>query len=1203
MKKIEAFDLLHCPLRGTNLIEASAGTGKTYTITGLFLRLLLENRLRVNEILVVTYTVAATEELRDRIREKIKELLRAFSSQGTGDRFLIDLVKKNSHNREAIFLLNEALRDFDESAIFTIHSFCQRMLQDKAFESGSLFNTELIADQNELLREIADDFWRKQILQAPYELILFARGKKINPDSLVALTKHNLFQENLQVLPIIESSALDSLKSYNIIRLKINELWPAIGKDIQRILNDPGLDQSQSQSIKKFVEEMDNYLSSKGKLGPPLNNLSQIDLSNLRYFKNKNDEMSFQSFLILYEDLFEKYQTMASELNHYLLTLKQDFITYLRNELPPRKQRLNVQSYDDLLIRLQQSLHQTGRLELARQIRGQYKAALIDEFQDTDAVQYDIFRSIFESPDSLLFLIGDPKQAIYSFRGADLFAYMKAVNKVKTRYTLTGNWRSEPGLIKAVNAFFSSSSNPFLYEEIPFIPAKPEKEMGNKVLTFNGKTEAPFHLWFLTSDQKKGSYKPVGKMKARDQISQSVAAEISRLLEMGRKGKVRIGENPLREEDIAVLVRSNREARLIERALRNLAIPCVLYSRENIFDSNESLEIERFLRALAEPNQESLLKAALASDMIGKTGEELDHLMGDESNWEGWLSAFRSYADLWGKRGFIHMFRTFLENEKVRSRLLSFPDGERRLTNVLHLGEVLHQKSIEEKLGGKGLIKWLIRQRDPKTRGHDREEDLLRLESDAHAVQIATLHKCKGLEYPIVFCPFNWGESLHKKNKEFVFHDKNQDWQLNLVLDPEDHPATEEVEKENLAENLRLLYVALTRARNRCYLVWGRINKAETSSLAYLLHYRHQEESNLVQKTGEYCKKITDQEWMDDLNSLIKKSDGTIRLQAMPRPKQGELLPFRAETRDVLNCRVFSGSIKKDWQITSFSSLIPRKDEWEALNRQGGIDLPDYDQGAIVEEVPWEDPTEGIFSFPKGAKAGNFLHDIFEQADFDDLNDLSTNNLIEKKLKEHGFDLKWQEVIYETVTKVLQVPLPVKGDPFTLSLLGKKDRLPELEFTFPLRSITPNDLSRIFKKYGESVISSDFPTRIDEMQFYPAQGFMRGFIDLVFNHKQRFFIIDWKSNYLGNRLEDYHTQNLKTAMEKNYYILQYYFYAVALDRYLQKRLPDYDYEKHFGGVFYFFVRGVDPARGSEFGIYHDLPRQELMNALSKALIG
>jgi exodeoxyribonuclease V beta subunit len=1199
-EKLQNFDLLGSPLEGTNLIEASAGTGKTYTITCLFLRLILEKRFMVNDILVVTYTVAATEELRDRIRKKIREALEAFTRGDSKDSFLKGLVQKTRDAGGAITLLRSALRDFDEASIFTIHGFCQRTLHESAFESGSLFDTELEPDQETgIMEEIVQDFWRRNFYEAPVEFVGYALSEGFGPRYFLDLIKKGRSHLDLKITPEAKPfQSIDTKPFYQAYK-KLKKAWPASREEVEGKLRNPGMYSDYAKGLGEYMGVMDCYASGAITAFPLPKKFEKFTTAVLEKKTKKGYSIPRHPLIILCDELQKTAAALQGEMDKQLLFLKGEIFRCLHKELPDRKQRRNIQSFDDLLTRLRHSLEKAGGDELSETIRRRYKAALVDEFQDTDPVQYAIFQNVFGKGGAILFLIGDPKQAIYSFRGADLFAYMKAAGHVDSRYTLTRNWRSEPGLITAVNTVFSNGVNPFLYREIPFEKAVPKEGKDHEPLKVNDRAEPPLHLWFVDSNEV-GDGGIINKGVAYELIPRAIAGEISRLILLGRRKKAFFGERALREADIAVLTRTNREAQLMQEALAELKIPSVLYSTGNLFDTHEAVEMSRVLEGIANLHDERVIRAALATDMMGVSGQTIEELQRDEAGWEEWLTRFREYYEMWGKYGFIRMFRYFLLREKVRSSLLSLPNGERRLTNVLHLFEVLHQAAIEEKLGMAGLLKWLARQRDPSS--PRLEEHQLRLESDANAVKIVTIHKSKGLEYAIVFCPFNWAKSKIDPKEVFTFHDKEEDWRLNLVINPEENPNRAFAEKEELAENMRLLYVSLTRAKNRCYLVWGKFRDAETSSLSYILHPPGDSAENVVEQTENHFKDLEDEAIRKELETLARKSKGNIVLSDMPRTPGKEVSPAE-KAGEELGGRDFSGKILKDWQIASFSSLTSGLKEKEDSFSFTAMDLPDHDQTFLPEGPVLEEEPFSIFTFPRGAKAGSLLHEVFEGLDFMEKDPLVIQQLVDGKLREYGFEREWGETVKKMIGRVLAAPLQPGADGLTLSQVGKKDRLTELEFYFPLQPITPQKLKKVFSGYGGTAIPTQFPNRVEELDFSPARGFMKGFIDLVFQFRERFYIVDWKSNFLGDRVEDYSCERMSREMEESFYLLQSNLYVLALHQYLKKRLPDYRYADHFGGVFYIFLRGVDPKAGDEFGIYRNLPGEDFVEALTWNLIG
>jgi len=1207
MTKAKEFDLLNAPLEGTNLIEASAGTGKTHAISGLFLRLVLEKNLSVNEILVVTFTEAATGELKDRIRTKLREASEAFATGHSTDPFLEALRTKHRNPEIAYQNLREALRAFDQASIFTIHGFCRRMLYENAFESGCLFDTELVPDQENLKKEVVEDFWRKHFYQASPLFVQYAIYRKLSPDSLLLLLGNKIAQPYLRIIPQLEPpESSPQEEAFRGSFKGVCQAWQRWKAEVAQILRGhQGLNRNKYKKthIAMWLHKMEDYLASQGNDPVLFQGFEKFTSRQIRGAAKTNGAPPTHPFFDLCQDLKEKQEALEMVFDQRLLWLKAELFHDAHSELSRRKEEQNIQSFDDLLFKLHGALKERGGDKLARVLRKKFRAALIDEFQDTDPIQYGIFKKVFHAEKSTLFLIGDPKQAIYGFRGADIFAYMAAAGDVTCQYTLRENWRSEAGLVTAVNAVFSNADQPFLYDRIAFQPTVPATRQEAEPLRLDDQPQAPFQLWFLAAHDETGPAKPMNKTLARERITRAVAAEISRLLRLGRAKKALLGKRPLEEGDMAVLVRRNADALLVQEALSALHIPSVLCTTGNLFDSHEAMEMERLLAAIVEPNSDIRLRAALATDLMGLGGEGLESLMAHETRWETWIVKFRKYHDLWNEHGFIRMFRRLLLEEELLSRLMSFGDGERRNTNLLHLSEVLHEASVGKKLSSAGLLKWLSDQRDEHTR--PTEEHQLRLETDEKAVKLVTIHKSKGLEYPVVFCPFSWnGSRVSRSRQPFTFHDEGDDMRLTLDLgSPEMDENLVLAEKEQLAENLRLFYVALTRAKSRCYVVWGRFRDAETSAPAYLLHQpRPWAGGDSVKAIEERFNGLSDARVLRELEALQTKARGAIKLCDMP-PGQGKAFSptLFGETAE-LTCRRFSGNIDRSWQISSFSSLVSgHSKKADLADRDPSIPAHAYDQTMTEAPSLHEEPS-GIFAFPKGTKAGTCLHNILEHLDFAQEDPSEMKRLVTDNLREWAFEPTWCETLCTMLKNVLSAPLDPLRENLTLSRIGNEKRLNELEFYFPLQSISPQKLKSVFQKHGGPGLREDFPEHVEQLHFAPVTGFMKGFMDLVFQFQDRFFLVDWKSNLLGTKAQDYDQEALAAAMEEQFYTLQYHIYAVALHQYLRLRLPGYRYERHFGGMYYIFLRGVDPEMGPDYGIYRDRPSKELIEALCTNLL-
>ena len=1189
-------DIFACPLSGRALIDASAGTGKTYTITGLVLRLLLEQDLTIEQILVVTYTEAATADLKRRIRARIRDVLLVLEG-GSGDEFIDRLLAGCADNGLVKQRLIEALAGFDEAPVYTIHGFCQRLLMEYALESGAQFDQELLTDARPLLREIIADFLRRTLYNASPLFVAYARGR-LAMEPLLELAKIALTGADIGILPgaaepvgaLPENIEAAFIKAFT----QVKHSWPEARSEVGRIFAEGPFKRTsyKMESIPGLLAEMDTLTACQPLLGLSKNfyKFTRTGVAGGTKIRNAVPDHLFFGEC---EQLNELATELVSLYDAHILALRQGFVKTVEQESRFRKQRANTITFDDLLRQVLAGLNGPGGRQFAAAVSSRYPAALIDEFQDTDPVQYRIFSKIYGRDAGFLCLIGDPKQAIYSFRGADLFAYLKATALVSDRFTLDINWRATPLLVTAVNTLFVRAVEPFVLAGIDFFPVKPPQDAPKLPLQVAGDSPAPLVIWFAARPADLD--KPMAKDVVRPAILRAVAAEIVRLLTLGRAGQALIDDAPVSSGDIAILVRTNSEGRLTQKMLAERGVVSLLQGTESVFASREARELARLLLAIAEPSNEGLLKAALATTIIGLDGAALDNLAQDDFASESRLAAFRRYHERWQQPGFIRMFRELLAEQEVRPRLLAYPDGERRLTNLLQLGELIQQAIQEQQLTMAGVVKFLA-ERLAETEV-EQEAHQLRLEREKDCVRIVTIHRAKGLEYPVVFCPFCWSGSRGRKSgdSEVLFHDPLQDFKAMLDLGSDQlttHTAL--ADREELAENVRLLYVAITRAARRCYLVWGNLSGAESSALAHLLHGANVDHAD---RPGS-VKVMTDDEMRQDLLELALAAPEAIVVKDMPTTLATTRLAGPV-IDELLACAEFHGKIETGFRIASFSSIAQGK---------RSADLPDHDtRGTHAQAIPLEliktaeKGQPSIFTFPQGAGPGTFLHDLLEHLDFSQPVVGVQEALIRRKLAEHGFSPGWLPVVKTMLEQLFSLSLCREDPGFTLAAITPDQRLNEMEFYFPLVALPPGKLAAFFSRNGGPDLQglADKLTRLDPSV---VQGFMKGFIDCIICRQGRYYLLDWKSNFLGPSLNDYRPDRLRQVMQSELYTLQYLIYTVALNQHLALRLPGYSYERDFGGVYYVFLRGVDIRQGPDCGIFYDLPKAELIRELSSLLL-
>ncbi len=1205
-------DPLTFPLHGTRLIEASAGTGKTYTIAALYLRLVLGHGgknsyvrpLTPPEILVVTFTNAATQELRDRIRLKLTQAAAFFRDKGEGDDYLTDLRNSIPDDQwlDGARVLDQAAHWMDEAAIYTIHSWSQRMLRQHAFDSGSLFDLELEPDDQELLEEAACDYWRfnfypqsRQRLTEIIELIncstpqdlLGKVWKLLNAPSSPSDDPFVMLEQRRQV---IEDARQKWESDFDVA---VDRLMQAqADKTLSGI-------RYRLTSLEKWLDQLTRWVKDSGPL-PDGQTREKLSCSGLEAGLNKNKSAPEHPAYNAFEQLNEQLENL--KVDSALLRHAADAIA---RRFRDEKQRRGQMGYDDLLTRLNDALQKPGNDRLAEVIHQQFPVALIDEFQDTDPIQYAAFRKIYLGrPDAGLFMIGDPKQAIYAFRGADIHTYLYARREtVGEHYTLGKNYRSTEGMVQTVNQMFKTAAayphGAFLFkDQIPFdaMDVQGRKEQ----FLVHGKPLKSMHLWQLPQT---GPVSKTGDEGYLSRMANAFASEIVRLLNLAQREPPQAGfQEPggalasLRPADIAVLVRDVNEAKAIRQALDKRQVRSVYLSdKESIFATAEAKDMLYLLRACSEPKQAAILRAALATPTLALPLTRLDHLNQNEIAWEAEVDRFCRYQRIWQRQGVLPMFRALLQEFGVPARLLSQAGGERSLTNLLHLAELLQTEAAGLD-GETALIRWLAEKvRQP---GGSSDEQILRLESDEDLIRVITIHKSKGLEYPLVFMPFicSFRQVTKRYSPVVQYHDEQG--HLKLVQNPGDRDI-EAADKERLAEDLRLLYVAVTRARFACWLgigVMGRTTRKEEASdlhlsgLGYLLS----------------AHEIIPTRALSDRLAQLKGDCEHISIEPLPEPDDGIYEP-QDEEIPLAPALAFNQQVPADWWIASYSAILAGAGEAAAAYSGDNVQKssPNVAHSAVedqLQEVEIEFPSavktlaadRSIHHFPRGPQPGTFLHGLMEWAAKEGFDKLANDRqLVYDKLqrlcKPRGWD-DWVEMLADWLQRLLQTPLIMPEDQGDVALAGLMagNYQPELEFLFAAHQV---DVQVLDKAVTDGILPGAARPQLQNMS---VNGMLKGFIDLAFCHEGRYYVMDYKSNYLGEDEQAYGPKAMATGMLVHRYDLQYVLYTLAMHRLLKARLPDYDYQRDMGGAVYVFLRGVN-ADGQ--GIYVDKPPWPLIEQL------
>ncbi|MEM9160241.1 MAG: UvrD-helicase domain-containing protein, partial [Verrucomicrobiota bacterium] len=879
-----------------------------------------------------------------------------------------------------------------------------------------------------------------------------------------------------------------------------------------------------------------------------------------------------------------KIASFKNEINLAFQSLLLGYRQWLSQNLREAKERRNVISFNDLIHRLNSALSGDKGEKLAQTISSRYDAALIDEFQDTDPVQYQIAHALFSGGSHYLFFIGDPKQAIYRFRGADIFAYFQATRAsgVVTR-TLEKNYRSRPQLLEATNALFQSATEGFVYDEIEFKPV----QAGRPTEDFPPLSVSPLQLHIL--DQE--AFLSSTKESQTRQLAKYAAEELS----------LRLADSPeLRPDDVAFLVNNRYEADALAIELERRDISPVIRAERSIFETAECAALRQLLESLSAPSRLALKRGLLLSSLCGLKPQDLAADPPPQII-EPIFQHLSDWAKNWSSLNFDVSLRQLLFISNAFDSLADGVDGERRYTNLTHLAELLEEARNLNAFTPQGLLNWLESKRHADV---NREEDYqTRLSSDEGKPQIITIHKSKGLQFPIVILPFISHLRVQSNDEYSVYHDDtNSDHKLVIDMSPDlEEEASQLAYREELAEKIRLLYVALTRSELECalYLTPESNDKRQgPSAFAQMLLG-----SQIVAGPEQLPAEEIDVALLDKLQSLstaspknfgIRRIDNP-NIQRTPYQPKQELSPVTAQARSIKRPALLDRQ-----RILSFSALSRQM-------RAGHIDIEDEspnDESLPSEnEIP-QDPIDeysqlkSIYNLPKGVHAGDLLHLILERADFSKAASIQTevSNAFED-LQFHPSD--YQDIVFRQILMLCQAKIQTPHNNFRLADIPARNRIPELEFAYPVSGEVQSRILEALSQTDLGKIPAAWLRQFKSNHSQVTAFLLRGFIDLVFEFEGRLYIIDWKSNHLGDRPSDYSQVKMQEAMAVHDYYLQYLLYTVALKRFLENRYPRDSWEDRFGGVLYTFIRGLKP--GTQNGIYYDLPTPSLIQSLDEAL--
>jgi exodeoxyribonuclease V beta subunit len=1095
------------PGPGVTVLEASAGTGKTFTIAALAARFVAEG-VPIENILAVTFTRIATAELRDRVRARLVSAeagLGRWVDAGVAppeDDRVVQLLAVGSPQevRDRRNRLTDALAIFDAATITTTHGFCHLVLAGLGVAGRVGVGATLIEDASDAVDEVVDDLFLRRVLGwgvPPFERRIahdIARVAVANP-----------------VTPL-EPDAGDST---------------------------PGRQRRLAESV--------------------------------------------------------------------------------RREVARRLHDRNLLTYDDLLTRLEDTLADPERGEAAcRLLRHRYQVVLVDEFQDTDPVQWEVVRRAFGGGQSTLVLIGDPKQAIYAFRGADVYAYLDAARRARRRYTLSENWRSDAGLLAAYDALL----NPLHvgHPEIPYRPvAATAAHQRPGLLDAPGTASLRFRVLYSGDGLVRRTSRGAQKDSALEWVAGDVAADVVDLLESPARivewrGDEEVSSRPLSPGDVAALVRTNRQAGLVQAALRAAGVPAVIGGTESVFGSPSAADWLRLLEALEQPASRPRAVAVALTPFVGMTADDVAGA--DEASWEVLHARLHRWAALLRQRGVATATRAIMATEGLPARILLLPTGERDLTDLGHIAELLHTEAAAGQLGAPALRAWLARRMDEAgAETADAEDRSRRLDSDADAVQVLTIHRAKGLEFPVVYCPYLWDSGAPlRKGRPVVFHDPAADNRRTLDVGVADATRSylehfSAAHDEQRGEDLRLLYVALTRARHRVVVWWVRAYESQHSPIGRLLMSRDGD-GNVAASATYSPNEAAIQARLEQVAARVPGQISVERCTAYPAARWTGTMAVPGD----LGAARFERNLDRAWRRTSYSG-ITAADQSDPVGsepeRLGVTDEPadagdggassasgpaaiTPSDGTGSEEAALRAAASPLAAVPRGAEIGTFVHAVLERVDFSaaDLAAAVTGAVLDERSR-RGTDVGSVEHLSAGLVAALSTPLgPLVGGR-SLRTFGRADRLDELRFELPLAGgdrpagqVLTADIARLFAlSVGADAGLDGYAARLASPALAThLRGYLTGSLDLVLRAHTasgvpRYLVVDYKTNWLApgdELLCDWHYRPdaLAAEMKRDHYPLQAILYLVALHRYLRWRMPGYDPDANLAGVLYLFLRGM-----------------------------
>ena len=1164
------------PFTGKHLIEASAGTGKTFNITRLYLRALLEKALPVEQILVMTFSNAATEEIRGRVADTLLEAIDYWQQKLAGEKPaqtdpVYHALFEQYGNPLSLQRLQAALLVIDEASIYTIHGFCQHVLSTYAFDTGVNLHAELHTDNSEWLETATKD-WLRSIRTQREELSCLAEFGWHTPEGFLAVfasainkpiaitcrTEQSLLSETEQHQNDLQQH-FSPIFEHNLAHVLANQTTLYEQLVIHKKADTQHIREGEWQALLNWLQLAEPVMPEK-----PVDAI----MHGRRYSNNESVKALMEPLKALKNDLKKALdksrETLArQQAQQPALEIAYQGIKHVQQAIAEYKQAFSILEFDDLVLNVAQAVSQSQTL--AEQLESNYPIALVDEFQDTDAAQYQMLSHIYQRPDvSCLMMIGDPKQAIYGFRGGDIFTYLAAGKEAQYRWHMDTNWRSTEAMIAAYNGLFAAADFDFNIQYLS-VNASSSAKVNQSLLK---DPLADRHaLQFVSCDN---AIENVSKAELREVQAVWVANEISRLLQQGT-----IGSGAVESKDIAILVRSFTEAKVVSQALQQANITHVyLSNQQSVYSSAEAQQVLMVLNGIYHNADHKRMSAALTSPLLGFTQEDFQRLFVQQldESWDAAGQFITTLRKLWLQSGVLALLQKLIDEHLLLDASVLQGSIERSVTNYQHLAELL-QKQVDQQGMHKPdvLLSWLNEQLI--STGSGAEDAIQRLEKDENAVQIVTQHKSKGLEYPIVFIPFasDYKDPSKQGRSASIVCQYYDEQNASLVQQLGDSlPVHKQMIREGEAEAMRLLYVAITRAMQRCYVLVAQFENSSRSAIGRCLAVS--ENHNWLECIERFKQQHKDCGLcLMHANTSVDDYQQNTSTIDYAENKATQLIAPKQMKANV-----------SDWRLSSFSGLVSSSKQWHRARADENDATAE--PSSVSQKSAQKSASDIRFTFPKGAAPGNVLHDMLEHKDFSDTHWADDNDI-----RIHSLDNQIDTAqVTAWLDDVLAMPITLSAQQHCiLNTLPIEATLREAEFYFPVNKLKIAQLQTLIRKFRAQLTKQfDLPSdSAPELALNGSQlaGMMHGFIDLIVMHNGQYYVADYKSNFMGTQLSDYQPKILVQNIMQHNYDVQAIIYSVALHRYLAKTIENYNLETHFGGAVYLYLRGMSAQNQSNEG--------------------